>query len=217
MKKAAIIRRASRGASALVAAAALAVLALAALILLPHVRAYQERGAATACAIGIASAQRKMDDAAALKGGALSEDEAKRAAVRDLKDWSELCPSGGDCCVIPDGDGRQVLVCPLHCDDKRLRTRLNADHALAALRAALSTNRDDVPDAVSVTVNNRVQQVLRADEPPLRRGTGSTAGFEGTVAFFQADGTGAPVWFCYADENYFALWRKNEGWSGDCF
>lgn len=197
----------------------IAVIALMVIIAIPIAQRYPARSEDAACALAIASAQRKIDESEVLAGGELSAEEARLAATQAVKDWDELCPSGGDCYLLPK-QGGYTVVCALHTDDAKLRTRLNADRALTKLREALDAERllgRAAPETVSVTVNGEELPVLLTwAETGLTRGTLSTPGYEGTVAFYMTDGADV-VYFSYADEAHCANWSDGAGWTGDSF
>ncbi len=197
-----------------------AVIVLAVLVSIPYIKSEKESAAAVDCRTTLAEAQRRIDQDALMNGGKLSEEAARYAAVREVKDWSELCPGGGECYLFPDEKGSYRVVCALHTDDHQLRTRLNSARALDLLSEQLLpvfALKESIPDTVTVTVNSRELAVTHApQEPAIKRGTHSMPDYEGTVAFFGDDG-GKIVWFCYADEDYCAIWRDGEGWSGDSY
>ena len=146
-----------------------------------------------------------------------------------------ICPAGGEVYLIKNAQGIYEPLCGLHDRDERRRTRLNASRALElmreARRIALRDSRGVEPDAVNIVLNSmplaceRVQKVQK-----LRRGTATTDGFEGVVAFYGLAGEGdfpagedAKVeagdifYFVYADEEHCAIWKANDGWSGDAY
>lgn len=208
-----------RGVTRLTLLLLIAVIALAVIIAIPIAQRYLARSEDAACALAIASAQRKIDESEVLAGGELSAEEARLAATQAVKDWDELCPSGGDCYLLPK-QGGYTVVCALHTDDAKLRTRLNADRALTKLREALDAERlmgRAAPETVPVTVNGEELPVLLTwAETGLTRGTLSTSGYEGTVAFYMTDGADV-VYFSYADEVHCANWSDGAGWTGDSF
>ena len=200
------------------------ILALLASFLVPAVRHYQSSAAATACNIAMAEAQRRVDTAVPLSGGALRPSEARYAAAGggDVTDWERrfetLCPSGGDVALLRVGEGYRV-VCALHTSDHAARTRLNAYSAEEQLAGALeaSASRGEAPDeTVTVTLNGKPFSITRAtEEPEIGRGTGSTPGYRGVVAYYGAAEDGSLRWFCYADEEHCAFFRRDEGWRYD--
>ncbi len=211
--------RADSGISVWIVLLLVGVLALLAIIAAPTAKRYRERANETACEVAVGEARYRVENAATLNGG-LSDEEAKNAAMQDLKSWDELCPSGGDCYVLLDENGGYQVVCALHTKDLALKTRLNASHALEELKEGLKAElllRGAVPDKLTLTLNSRELVASRVDEEPtIKRGTRSTPGYEGTVALYRTDGDQV-VFLCYADEDHCAIWRADEGWSGDCF
>ncbi len=196
------------------------VLVMLALVAAPSVQKYRERADKTACDVAVSEARQKIDAAATINGGRLTDEEAKYAAVRNIKGWDELCPAGGDCYVLTDDAGGYRVVCALHTEDLKLKTRLNAARALEELRAVAEKElliRGAIPDAPVLTINSRELAAARVDkDPTIKRGTRSTPGYDGTVALFRTEGEKI-VLLCYADENYCAIWRAESGWSGDSF
>lgn len=195
-----------------------AVAVLAASLLVPWLRTYRESADASACAMALNEAQRKINDTAIVSGGSLTADEARRAATQNVKNFSELCPAGGDCGLLADGSGGYTVVCALHTSDAALRTRLNAENALERSRAALETallREGTEPESLNVTLNGKPFTVDRVDGlPQLRGGTRVSEGVDGTAAWCVTDG-GEIVEFCYADEEHNAAWRASEGWTLD--
>ena len=143
-----------------------------------------------------------------------------------------ICPAAGEVYLIKNSNGIFEPHCGLHDPDAKLRTRLNASRALELLREGRRLARRDnggkEPDAVQIHLNcqtlscERVQKAQR-----LRRGTATTDNFEGVVAFYGLAGEGDfPVegvaagdifYFVYADEDHCAIWRANDGWTGDAY
>ena len=143
-----------------------------------------------------------------------------------------ICPAGGEVYLIKNEEGIYEPLCGLHDRDKRRRVRLNASRALELLREArriaLRNNKGVEPDAVTIRLNSKQLSCVRVDSvQKLRRGTGTTEGFEGVVAFYGLAGEGNfPVegveegdifYFVYADEDHCALWKANDGWTGDAY
>ena len=143
-----------------------------------------------------------------------------------------ICPAAGEVYLIKNSQGVFEPHCGLHDPDEKQRVRLNAARALELLRearrTALRRSKGVEPDAVEITLNSQKLSCERVQEAPkLRRGTGTTDGFEGTVAFYGLAGEGDfPVegaeegdifYFVYADENHCAIWRANDGWTGDAY
>ena len=146
-----------------------------------------------------------------------------------------ICPAGGEVYLIKNSEGIYEPLCGLHDRNARRRTRLNASRALELLREgrrkALRISKGVEPEAVDITLNSKplsCERVPRAQK--LRRGTATTDGFDGVVAFYGLAGEGdfpagedAKVeagdifYFVYADEEHCAIWKANDGWTGDAY
>lgn len=146
-----------------------------------------------------------------------------------------ICPAGGEVYLIKNSEGIYEPLCGLHDRNARRRTRLNASRALELLREgrrkALRGSKGVEPEAVAITLNSKplsCERVPRAQK--LRRGTATTDGFDGVVAFYGLAGEGdfpagedAKVeagdifYFVYADEEHCAIWKANDGWTGDAY
>ena len=142
-----------------------------------------------------------------------------------------ICPSGGTVYLIRDANGIFQPICGLHADDKRQRTRLNASRAMELLNEALKDARErgvEAPDQLEIGLNGKTLAVQRVQEVlNLRRGTATTNGFDGVVAFYGLAGEGefegmeaedgTVCYFVYADEDHCATWRIDDGWRGDAY
>ena len=148
-----------------------------------------------------------------------------------------ICPAGGEVYLIKNSNGIYEPLCGLHDRDGRRRVRLNASRALELLREArrkaLRSSKGKEPDAVEITLNSMPLSCERVPKvQKLRRGTGTTDGFDGVVAFYGLAGegdfpagegedakveTGDIYYFVYADEAHCAIWKANDGWSGDAY
>jgi len=146
-----------------------------------------------------------------------------------------ICPAGGEVYLIKNSEGIYEPLCGLHDRDARRRTRLNASRALELLREgrrkALRGSKGVEPEAVDIVLNSKPLSCERVPKvQKLRRGTATTDGFEGVVAFYGLAGEGdfpagedAKVeagdifYFVYADEAHCAVWKANDGWTGDAY
>ena len=142
-----------------------------------------------------------------------------------------ICPSGGTVYLIRDENGIFEPFCGLHADDTKRRTRLNASRALDLFTEALKEARkrsEEEPESVTVELNSRELEVVRVLEAPnIHRGTATTNGYKGVVAFYGLAGegefsdvkakAGTPCFFLYADEDHCATWRLNDGWTGEAY
>ena len=186
-----------------------------------------------------------------------SIDEARNTILKVMPGRKNICPSGGNIYLILNSKGIYEPVCGLHCPDKPLRTRLNASYALNLLKEAhrkimiekklasgASTETEnksqkaDVlkePESITITVNSKKLECVHVTkEEVIHRGTATTNGYEGVVAFYGVAGDftfsgrykgkgignvqdGDICYFLYADEDYCAIWRSVDGWDGDAY
>ena len=142
-----------------------------------------------------------------------------------------ICPAGGTVYLLKNDKGIYEPLCGLHDPDKKQRVRLNASRSMDLLKEGLRNERRETksePEEVEIQINGKPLACKRVQaEEPLRRGTGTTKGYEGVVAFYgiAGDGEFAPknaakdeiCYFVYADENYCAIWRADDGWTGDAY
>ncbi|MBE6910464.1 MAG: hypothetical protein E7474_12985 [Ruminococcaceae bacterium] len=200
------------------AAFALAVLALMLTAGVSFVRRHREIAETEGCRIAVNEAQRKIVNAEVNAGGGISEEEAKLAATQDTKPWSQLCPGGGDCYLLPDKDGYFTVVCALHDPDEKQRTRLNAESAFEQIQKKLDTERlqgREVPKAIRVTLNGKALDAARTNSDiGLSRGTKYASNYDGVIAFYLVNGETLQYFF-YADEEHCAVWNLGVGWTGD--
>ena len=94
---------------------------------------------------------------------------------------------------------------------------------------------EDDPETLEITVNGRKLVCARvSEEEAIHRGTATTNGYKGIVCYYGIAGDftfsaktagkgmgtakeGEICYFLYADENYCAIWRSNDGWDGDAY
>ena len=170
----------------------------------------------------------------------------EEGSIKDARDTLEevmparedLCPAHGNVYLIRDENGIFQPVCGLHDSDVRRRTRLNASYALQMLedkRRAAALNGNNDPESLEITVNGRKLVCTHVtEEEAIHRGTATTNGYDGVVCYYGAAGDftfsaktarkgmgtakdGEICYFVYADENYCAIWRSNDGWDGDAY
>ena len=130
----------------------------------------------------------------------------------------------GNVYLIRNEEGVLEPVCGLHNDDVARRTRLNASYAGSKLEEARKNilekaGKDDPePEKITITVNNRpLDCTYVTEEVPIKRGTSTTKGYDGTVAFYGTGEKGEINYFLYADEDYCAVWHENEEWTGSAY
>ena len=98
----------------------------------------------------------------------------------------------------------------------------------AALSEAASPAGGKEPESLEITLNSRALECVRVREKlELRRGTATTNGYKGVVAFYGLEGDGSLktgkvkkgeiCYFVYADEDNAAVWLANDGWTGSAY
>lgn len=192
----------------------IAVFVMLAIVLIPRLSHYKETADNYGCKVALKKTQ-DMLDVEYLGNYGLTLEEADVVIHRAMWEQDWLCPSGGDYFVVEDRNSEQPyrVTCGLHEDDTALRTRLNAERALALVQQELEYS-EAVPDAVRMELNSTEYFAERVDtEPPIKRGTRLTSGYDGIVLFYIADAVEELRFFCYADENHCAIWRVGETWA----
>lgn len=224
-----------RGLSWIFAVLLLAIIVLSVMIMIPSYRRYQNRAKALACATALDTARRQLASDFMLDGFVNGKaEEAKDFVSYVMNGWDDLCPDYGTVYIIKRDDGSPMdwdIVCGLHGSDKKLSTRLNAEYTLDQLQEALKqaqANGVQYPESLEYTLHGKKRVALLVDEKtPLKRGTSTTEGYEGIVAFYSVVGhsdygagkgkDGTLWYFSYADENHCANWSKDDGWTGDSY
>ena len=210
------------------------LLALIALMLvviaIPSWERFSYRSQKTACQQAIKSAQDGLIIEYLSRYEEESADEARKTLDAVLPERPNICPSYGTIYLVRMENGIFEPVCGLHDSDIPRRTRLNASRAKELLEGGLEAARQrgetvgNLP-LVEISLNGKTLTCLHVrEEEPLYRGTKTTSGYEGTVAFYGLAGEGTfaqtayPIakvcYFLYADEDSCAVWRAGEGWSG---
>lgn len=137
----------------------------------------------------------------------------------------DICPTHGNVYLIKeDENGIYEPVCGLHNGDAKLRTRLNASYAGNQLnetrRKILLKAKEGAPEPefIALKVNGKTLECGYVTEKPnIRRGTASTKGYDGVVAFYGTNDKNEVNYFVYADEDHCAIWTAKDGWSGDAY
>lgn len=215
--------KSDRGINRLVFILLILVIVLMIVAAIPVYRAYKLRADQYGCTVARKKAQ-DMLDVEFLGNYSLSYEEAIAVVERSKWEQDALCPAGGDYYLVERKDSDQIylVTCGLHEKDTRLRTRLNAFHVYELLEEAMSdrTKRGLGPaeEGYVFTVNSQPLSVvpLKGDNG-LRWGTSASIDFDGVVCFYSLSPSGALNWFVYADENHAAVWRLNDGWTGDAY
>ncbi|MBR0409667.1 MAG: hypothetical protein IJI25_01510 [Eubacterium sp.] len=165
-------------------------------------------------------------------------EEARNTILEVMPAREKICPSGGNVYLIKNDHGVYEPICGLHNSDKVLRTRLNASCALDLLKETRRNyfkKNENEPEALTITLNSKPLKCLHVTkEEMIHRGTDTTNGYKGTVAYYGVAGDftfsakyskkgngdaaeGDICYFVYADKDHCAIWRSNDGWSGDAY
>ncbi|MCR4891645.1 MAG: hypothetical protein K5989_05655 [Lachnospiraceae bacterium] len=201
------------------------------LLLIPVVMHYVSDLNEIGCTAGLKSAKDQVAIGVNFKGTEYSAEEVKRVVTHAMVGWDDLCPSYGTIYVIPsnvNGTPDFTLVCGIHDKDTKQRTRLNASYVLDQIRAILGEgdlSQKTYPDGVNVKLNGETIRVTPVkSELGLKRGTNATTGYEGRIIHYMVTTSGSSskqrselVYFVYADEDHAAVWRKDDGWTGDSY
>ena len=221
-----------RGGVNRVTAVLLALIALMLVIIaIPGWNVFRYRSEKTGCDQAMKSARDGLIIEFLSRWDAGTVEEAMLTLDEVLPARPNICPAGGTVYLVRGEHDIFEPICGLHDSDKRLRVRLNASRAKDLLAEELLIQRrsaEEEPESVEIELNGRALECVRvADEPPLHRGTGTTNGFKGVVAFYGLAGDGIfptgsakegeIVYFIYADEYYCAIWHIADGWTGDSY
>ncbi len=195
------------------------ILVLAVMVVVPLLQARESKAESYACTLSIRRAQDAVllefysDPEASLKEAAVAVDESKLAQ-------DQLCPSGGDFYLIPEG-GSWHVTCGLHEENTYLRTRLNATYVFEQLQQQLESYRRlemNLNTNLLINVNGKALDIIQVPgDNGLRRGTDYSIDFDGVVCFYSLNSSGQVNWFVYADANHAAVWKIADGWSGDAY
>ena len=201
------------------------------LIAIPGWKVFRYRSEKTACEQAMKSARDGLiiDYLAHFETGSVQQ--AMQTLDEVLPERANICPSGGTVYLLRGANGIYEPLCGLHDSDVKRRCRLNAARAQELLAEGLKNARRETkqePESVVIQLNGRSLECVRVQEPPkLRRGTRTTDGYEGIVAFYGLAGegqfaagavkAGEIAYFIYADEDDCAAWRAGEGWTGTAY
>ena len=212
-------------------ATALLLVLIAVLVILigvPGYRAYRYRAQKVGCQQAMKSAKDGLIIDFLSNWKEVSAEEAMQTLDQVLPERPNICPAGGTVYLVRNSLGIFEPVCGLHESDGKLKVRLNASRAMElvaeALRKARETSEEE-PESAAITLNGRELECVRVHEKlDLRRGTATTNGYKGIVAFYALEGDGMTTgrvkdgeicYFVYADEDHAAVWRADDGWTGD--
>ena len=217
---------------------AIAILIMLVVIAIPGWRAFRYRSQCIACE----QAMKSAGDGLIIEYlGKYEEDDID--AARDIIDQvmvarEDICPAHGNIYLIKEEHGIYQPVCGLHDKDEKQRTRLNASYTrdeLIEARKKLLKKSDTEPESIVITCNGKPLECMHVtEEEVIHRGTATTNGYKGVVAYYGVLGDfqysakagtkkkskvkeGEICYLLYADEDHCAIWRANDGWSGDSY
>ena len=206
---------------------------LIALACVPVYRKYRYHAQWLACADSLRVVNGALVVELLDKGEAESLDKAEKGLVSILPGRKGYCPSGGTIYFIKQKDGEWKAVCGMHDSDHAERTRLNASFVLKQVREKVRNERlsgNKFPQSVTVELNGKpLTCTLVSQEVPLKRGTGTSQGYEekGTVVYYGLEGHGSfqgtgvsegqVGYLCFANEEFNARWRVRDSWTGSAY
>ncbi len=194
------------------------VILLAVMLVIPMLQSRESKAEGYACTLSV----RRAQDAILvefLSDPDLTQAGAAVAVEKSKLGRDQLCPSGGDYYVVPKG-GTWHVTCGLHEEDTEYRTQLNAMFVLEQVREQIDARKriEMQMDNIPLVCNGQPLDVLLlAGDNGLRRGTDYSIDFDGVVSFYSMNAAGELNWFVYADANHAAVWKINDGWSGDAY
>ena len=213
----------SRGIARAVVILLVLVAVMLVLVSIPTYRYYREQAGLIGCVQALDSASRQLATDYLVNNTRKAED-AKDAVARAMLGWDDLCPGGGNVYVAENRGGEVPfkLVCGLHGSDEKEVTRLNASYAFEQLESArldAARRGQKLSGPVTVTLNGKKLDVVMTEEPnDLRRGTDSSMDYKGDIlSFYSLAEDGSLYWFVYADREHAAVWRADDGWTGDSY
>ena len=218
------LRKDRGGANRVLVLLAVLILIMLVIISIPAFRRFNYRSECIACEQAMKSAKDGLKIEYLFT---FDEDDIKHAreSLAEIMPVREdICPRHGNVYLIKDKHGIFEPVCGLHNSDAARRTRLNASYAGNVLEEARKNimekakEGDPEPETIRIKVNNEpLECVYVTEEPNIRRGTSSTKGYDGIVAFYGTGEQNEINYFLYADENYCAVWHENEEWTGSAY
>ena len=224
-------RRSRGGINRLVAVLLVLIAVMLVIIAIPSWKTFKYRSEKTACIQALKSARDGLIIEYLNNWEEGTVQDAMATLDKVMPARANICPAGGTVYLVRDDKGIYEPICGLHDDDTKLRVRLNASRAKDLLGEALRKARrrsEEEPESVEIKLNGKKLVCVRVQEEPLlRRGTATTSGYEGVVAFYGIVGdgdfaklsgkAGEICYFIYADENHCAIWHKKDGWIGDSY
>ena len=219
------------GMSRIVALLLVLIAAMLVVIALPSWKDFRVRAEKVACEQALESARDGLIIDYLNNNEAGTAQDAMATLDEVLPARANICPAGGTIYLVRNGKGIFEPICGLHDSDERKRCRLNASRALELAQEALEEaykTSEEIPSELEITLNGKPLTCVRVHEAlNLRRGTSSTNGYDGIVAFYGIAGqdefdtqfakAGDICYFIYADEFRCAAWKAKDDWTGDAY
>lgn len=200
----------------------------------PFITQWREESATFNCMLSAEKMQDLVDMEVLFRQRPLTPEETEEF-LQNYKDLGEiLCPDGGEFDAVDRDSLSMEVVCCRHDSNTGRRARMCAERVLDRVRTEVRKKQlsgTRYPDSVKVTLNSRPLKAVRVTEPTgLRRGTATTPGYKGIVAFYSIAATpqkvsnqgsreelqtGEVYYFSYADENHAVTWTMWDGWRFD--
>ena len=200
------------------------IIIMCGLLMIPTWKAFRFKSECIGCreAIKTATDGLRIEYMDSFTEGSLQD--ARNALDQFMPERPDICPKHGNVYLIRNDEGIIEPVCGLHSSDAARRTRLNASYAGNALEEARkkilknAEPGDPEPEKITIKVNNKPLDVTYVtEEVGIMRGTSTTKGYKGIVAFYGTGEAGEINYFVYADENYIAIWHEDEEWTGTAY
>ena len=202
------------------------------LIAIPAWKAFQYRAEKIGCDQGMKTAKDGLIIEFLYRWDTGSTENAMETLDEVMPGRTDICPTHGEVYLVRRADGIFETFCGKHDSDHKRRARLNATRAMDLLLEGLRKERrvvEEEPESITIQINGAPLECVRVQqEEDIHRGTKTTDGYEGIVAFYGLAGEGdfavtdeAPAgevcYFVYADEEYCGIWRAGDGWTGTAY
>ena len=185
------------------------------------------------CMTSLKSANDQMIEEFLFSAGDLDIEAAKSHVGYVMNGWDDLCPGGGIVYIVKNDDPNArmpyKLVCGIHGEDAKERTRLNANYLYK--KVCERVNYDllqglPIPESVTVNMNGEdVTARLVTEDQNVKRGTKYYDYDSDVVAYYGVAGNGSftdtgaddgtVCYYAYLDPDHFAVWTSRNWWSGD--
>lgn len=214
----------TRGVARIVVIFAIVAIVLGIIFAVPFVRDFNNKRNSVGCANALDTARRQLSYEYLSSSGNLNAKQAYELVGYAMDGYKDICPKYGTVYLIKsDKYGMEYdLVCGIHGDDLRQVTRLNAGFVLDQVsKAVLVETKIDrpAPETVNVIFNNETHKASLVESDSMKdinHGTDYLKDYKGIVIYYGVSDKEVD-YFVYADKNYCAIWKANDGWTGDAY